>query len=272
MKRLTLVLAIATTVFAGTFAGSASAHKAWLRPSATVLAGNAPWVTVDAAVSNDLFYFNHVPLRLDNLQITAPDGSQAEPQNPATGKYRSVFDVELKQEGTYRIAIRNEGLFARWEENGEPRRWRGNAETFAKEVPKDAKGLEVTESSGRNETFVTNGAPTTTALKTDGKGLELHWLTHPNDLYAGEAANFRFTIDGKPAAGLDIEVVRGGTRYRDAQDEIKLKTDADGNISITWPQAGMYWLETSLSDNGSSLPQATSRRFGYVATLEVLPQ
>ncbi|KLB21187.1 ABC transporter permease, partial [Xanthomonas hortorum pv. gardneri] len=33
---------------------SALAHKAWLLPSQTVIAGEAPWITVDAAVSNDL--------------------------------------------------------------------------------------------------------------------------------------------------------------------------------------------------------------------------
>ncbi|MCF5951314.1 DUF4198 domain-containing protein, partial [Xanthomonas perforans] len=80
---------------------SALAHKAWLLPSQTVIAGDAPWITVDAAVSNDLFYFNHVPLRLDNLSITAPDGSALTPENPATGKYRSVFDLQLTQPGTY---------------------------------------------------------------------------------------------------------------------------------------------------------------------------
>ena len=36
---------------------TAQAHKAWLRPSQTVISGSAPWITVDAAVSNDLFYF-----------------------------------------------------------------------------------------------------------------------------------------------------------------------------------------------------------------------
>ena len=36
---------------------AAHAHRAWMLPSATVLSGNEPWVTVDAAVSNDLFYF-----------------------------------------------------------------------------------------------------------------------------------------------------------------------------------------------------------------------
>ena len=268
MKR-TLILAAAIAL-AVPF--SAAAHKAWLRPSQTVLAGADPWITVDAAVSNDLFYFNHVPIRLDNLVITAPDGSTVQPQNPATGKYRSVFDVQLEQQGTYRIAVASEGLFASWEEDGKPKRWRGNAQTFATEVPKDARNLQVSQSVGRNETFVTNGAPNETALKPTGKGIELLPLTHPNDLFAGEPAKFRVLVDGKPASGLEFEIVRGETRYRNAQDEIKATTDAAGEFSVTWPQAGMYWLETSSQDARTSVPQARQRRLSYVATLEVLPQ
>ena len=60
-----LALAIAIVPF------GAFAHKAWLLPSQTVIAGENAWVTVDAAVSNDLFYFNHVPLQLERLVITA---------------------------------------------------------------------------------------------------------------------------------------------------------------------------------------------------------
>ena len=268
MKRtLTLSLAMAALL-----PMSAFAHKAWLQPSQTVIAGTNPWITVDAAVSNDLFYFNHVPLRLDNLVITAPDGSKVEPQNSATGKYRSVFDVELKQQGTYRIATVNSGLSASWDVDGKPKRWRGTVATFATEVPKDAKDLKVSQSVGRNETFVTNGSPNETALKTSGEGIELVPVTHPNDLFAGEKATFKLHIDGKPAAALDIEITRGGTRYRNAQEEIKVKTDANGEFSVTWPEAGMYWLETGTEDDKTSLPQAKQRRLSYVATLEVLPQ
>lgn len=42
-----------------------------------------------------------------------------------TGKFRSVFDVELTQQGTYRLATINNGLSANWEEDGKPKRWRG---------------------------------------------------------------------------------------------------------------------------------------------------
>jgi len=272
MKRPTLLFALAAAAALVFSSPAALAHKAWLLPSQTVIAGEKPWITVDAAVSNDLFYFNHVPLRLDNLVITAPDGSQLQPQNAATGKYRSVFDVELAQPGTYRLAVVNAGLNASWKEDGKPKRWRGNEASFATEVPKKAQDLQVSQSIGRVETFVTSGSPNQTALKPSGQGLELVPVTHPNDLFAGEPAQFKLQIDGKPAAGLEVEIVRGGTRYRNAQEEIKVTTDAQGAFSVTWPEAGMYWLEVTSEDKKTSIKQAKQRRLSYVATLEVLPQ
>ncbi|MBN8741239.1 MAG: ABC transporter permease [Lysobacterales bacterium 69-70] len=268
MKALRPLAVLALSLFA---AAAAQAHKSWLLPSATVLTQDQ-WITVDAAVSNDLFYFNHVPLRLDNLEITAPDGSTVQAENPFTGKFRSSFDLHLAKPGTYRLALVNSGLFASYELNGEKKRWRGKAEDMAREIPADAKNVEITQSAGRVETFATAGAPNETALKATGKGLELVPLTHPNDLFAGEAARFRFTLDGKPAADLAVEIVPGGSRWRNAQNEIALKTDRNGEISVTWPAAGMYWLETGLQDKNVTLPKATSRRASYVATFEVLAQ
>lgn len=269
MKRkliLTLALAAALPM-------SASAHKAWLQPSQTVIAGADPWITVDAAVSNDLFFFNHVPLRLENLAVTAPDGTALEAQNPATGKYRSVFDLQLTQEGTYRLAVLNGGLFASWTADGKQERRRGlRPENFDSEVPADAQDLRVSETVARIETFVTNGAPTTASLAPTGKGMEMEPITHPNDLFEGEQARFRLLIDGKPASDVQVEVLRGGTRYRNAQDEIHVSTDAAGEFAVTWPEAGMYWINASAADENTSVPQADQRRLSYVATLEVLPE
>ncbi|MBT0178034.1 DUF4198 domain-containing protein, partial [Listeria seeligeri] len=104
------------------------------------------------------------------------------------------------------------------------------------------------------------------------RGIELVSVGHPNDLFAGEEATFRVLVDGKPTAGLEFEIVRGATRYRNAQDELKLTSDAKGEIKVTWPEAGMYWLETGTEDKKTSVKQAAKRRLSYVATLEVLPQ
>lgn len=251
---------------------AAHAHRQWLLPSATVLSGNDPWVTVDAAVSNDLFYFEHVPLRLDNLQVTAPDGSAVKAENPATGKYRSTFDLHLTQPGTYRVAVVNQGLFASYKVDGQTKRWRGSAENFAREVPANAQELTVTQAEGRVESFVTAGKPSDKGLRNTGRGLELAPITHPNDLVAGDTASFRLLLDGKPAANLKVEVVPGGIRYRDKLQEFSATTDADGKFSVKWPAPGMYWMEAEVRDDKATFKQARSRRATYAVTVEVLPQ
>ncbi|UIF91554.1 DUF4198 domain-containing protein [Cupriavidus sp. UYPR2.512] len=251
---------------------AAHAHRQWLLPSATVLSGSDPWVTVDAAVSNDLFYFEHVPMRLDNLQVTAPDGSAVKAENAATGKYRSTFDLHLTQPGTYRVAVVNNGLFASYKVDGQARRWRGSAENFAREVPADAQDLQVTQAEGRIESFVTAGKPSEKGLRTVGRGLELAPITHPNDLVAGDTASFRLLLDGKPAGNLKVSVVPGGIRYRDQLQEFSATTDADGKFSVKWPAPGMYWMEAEVKDDKTTFKQARSRRAVYAVTVEVLPQ
>jgi len=278
------------------------AHRQWMLPSSTILSAADPWVTIDAAVSNELFYFDHVPLRLANLSITAPDGSTVDPQNTATGKYRSTFDINLKQKGTYRVSMVNNTVFANWTENGQPKTWRGAAAAFEKEVPKDAADLKTSRMSSRVEVFVTSGKPSRESLSPCGTGLELVPVTHPNDLVTGEAATFQLLLDGKPAAGLEVTLIPGGIRYRDQLHEMKVTTGADGKFSATFKDPGMYWINATTgggrpaggpaaggpSASGPRTAGAAPRQGGggpggpgrmpmgnrasYTATVEVLPQ
>ncbi|MCG7328264.1 DUF4198 domain-containing protein [Achromobacter sp. ACRQX] len=247
---------------------AAHAHDVWIVPSSTVLSGTDSWITVDAAVGNDKFYFNHAPLRLDGLTVTAPDGNAAEAENINRGKLRSTFDLQLKQAGTYRVAVVNDGVFARWKEDGKNKRYFGKVEGMAQAVPAKADELEVSQSLGRVETFVTAGKPS--AVKPVGRGLELAPVTHPNDLFTDEAATFQILLDGKPAADLDVNVVPGGSRYRDKVGEIQIKTDKDGKFSVKWPQPGLYWIEAGMEDAKVTVPQAKKRRLSYAGTVEVL--
>ncbi|WP_035882776.1 DUF4198 domain-containing protein [Cupriavidus metallidurans] len=268
----TRVAVLALAALAALAPLAAHAHRQWLLPSTTVLSGGSQWVTVDAAVSNDLFYFEHMPMRLDNLVVTGPDGAAVKPENASTGKYRSTFDVPLAQPGTYRIAVVNQGLFASWKESGQTKRWRGAADALAANVPANAQELQVTEMASRVESYVTSGKPSKQALTTTGRGLELAPITHPNDLAAGETASFRLLLDGKPAANQTVSVVPGGVRYRDRLNEFDTTTDADGKFSVKWPAAGMYWMEAELRDQKASAKPATVRRVTYAVTVEVLPQ
>lgn len=263
---------LAAAALAAVLPLTASAHKMFLVPSTTVLSDPADaWVTVDAAISNDLFNFNHHAMDLANLVITGPDGRPVKAENRNQGKWRSTFDVQLLQAGTYRIAVENEGLFASYlDGKGERKRWRGSTERLD-EIPADAKELVISQVQGSVNTFVTVGRPNDKALRPSGNGLELVPLGSPNDLFAGEATEFRFLVDGKPIKDLEVTVIAAGTRYRDRQDEISMKTDADGRFSVNWPAPGLYWLNAALDGEKPTEARASTRRLNYTATFEVLP-
>lgn len=294
-RALTLSLALAAALSAPM---GVQAHRAWLLPSGTVFSGQDPWVSVDAAVSNDIFFADHNAGSLDQLVVTGPNGQPVQAENAAKGRYRSVFDVKLAQPGTYRIALVSDGLMASFKVGNETKRVRGSKAELAEAIPANATELRVTQASNRVETFVTSGKPTTDNLKPTGVGIELVPVTHPTDLVAGEAATFRFLDGGKPAVGYAVTVILAGKRYRSELGEMSLTTDADGKVSIKWPAAGMYWLNVTparpaggpggpgegggpggAGGPGMARPDAgpagtleqPTRRSNYSVTLEVLP-
>lgn len=268
MKKHLTIAAVAALISAAT---PVFAARAWLLPSQTIIARSGGWVSFDAANADDLFSFNQGALALDGLSVTTPDGNPVQVQNQAKGRTRSSFDLELRVPGTYRVAVASDTVMARWEEDGKPKRWRGAPADIAGNIPANAAKLDVELMQRRVETFVTVGAPTA-AVKPVGKGLELVPATHPNDLYVGEPAKFQLLLDGKPAADVAVEIIAGGTRYRDSPESLNLKTDAAGHLTVTWPAAGLYWFDAELLDDKAAVPGVQKRRTGYNAVFEVLTQ
>ena len=305
MKR-TLVLAAA---LAAALPFSALAHKAWLLPSQTVIAGNAPWITVDGAVSNDLFYPDHVAMRLEQVKVWQPDGSEGKLENPATGRYRSTFDVKVDKAGTWKIGTENNSVTGSFKLNGEEWRVGGRrggggpggpggpggagarpanaaatppapaggpqggpprqSVATPADIPAGATDVKLTDVFNRNFVFVTAGEPTQTVFGPTGKGLEMQPITHPDALVADEEGQFRYLVDGKPAAGVKVEVVPGGKRFRETEGAQELTTGADGVLRVKWPVPGVYWISASLTDNKPTTPRATDRRMTYTMTVEV---
>lgn len=253
------------------------AHSLWLLPSETSKGGKGGWVTFDLALSTELFNFDSGAPKLGAIQVAAPNGSFSEVQNAFEGKLRTSFDLEINQPGTYKVFVTNSSLNARWETaDGKRGFWPARGEKadpaqFSTAVPKDAKNLEVTQSTRRIETFVTLGAPNKDALKPTNQGLELVPVTHPNDLAASEPSEFIFLIDGKPAVGAKIEVVEGGSRYRLSPGEQSYETDKNGRVKILWKKTGIFWLGAEYKDNKATKP-ATVRSGSYSATFEVLAE
>ncbi|MDB5712706.1 MAG: hypothetical protein JWO15_103 [Sphingomonadales bacterium] len=299
MRKISLLLIAASAL---TLASPALAHRQWLLPSATTFSGANDWVSVDAAVSNDLFFADHFPMRIETIKVWAPDGTAGEIANGALSHYRSTFDVRLDKPGTWKIGTASSGVSGSFKLDGvewrvggrggppgapatatkaasappsaaagtpgQPGAPRPSVPTVA-DIPANATDVVLTESSSRNEIFVTAGAPTTTVLKPSGKGLEMSPVTHPDELVANEEARFIFLVDGKPATNLKVTLIPDGKRFRDTEGAFEVTTGGDGVAAIKWPMAGMYWLNANATDARTTTPRATQRRMSYTSTLEV---
>ncbi len=286
--RLKTSLSLAAAFLA--FAAPATAHRGWLLPSATIFSGSEDWVTVDAAASNDLFFPDHRPASTDNIKVWAPDGTEGKIENAATGRVRSTFDVQLNKPGTWKIGTVQSGVSGSFKADGVEYRLGGRrgpggpggpggqgaggegprSVNSVDEIPANATDINITESGSRNEIFVTAGEPTETVYQPSGKGLEMVPVTHPAELVQGEPARFRFLVDGQPVPALKVTIVPGGKRYRDGDGAMEVTTGADGVATVDFPEAGMFWLNTSHSDNKPSIAKATARRLSYTTTLEVM--
>ncbi|UVW27667.1 DUF4198 domain-containing protein [Massilia sp. H6] len=267
VKKTVLALALASVSF------GASAHRGWMLPSTTFVEKEEAWVTIDGAVSEGLFDFDHVPLRMENVTVTDPGGATAAAPGAVQGKLRTTLDLRLPRDGTYRIALVSENVVGSYQLGGETRRVRGTPASVAKDIPAAATELQTSTTHSRMETFVSANKLSRDALKPSGKGLELVPVTHPNDLRAGEPARLRFQLDGKPLANFPFSLVPGGVKYRGTIGEIRLVTDASGEASFTLPAPNRYWLSARFpveQDKGPGEPGA--RRYAYSATLEVLPE
>ncbi len=245
MKFRTLLLAAGAALALPSTAGAAP--RPWMLPSETMFAGTGnEWLTVDAAISTDLFYFDHPGQDWEPV-VTAPDGSIVPAENRSVGKLRETFDVPVKAKGSYKIAITNVAVMGSFMLNGERKMLpRGTTPaTLATAVPQGATDVQTAQAMTRIETFVSAGEPTRDIFKPTGKGLEMVPVTHPNDAAVGEPATFQFLLNGKPAAGLDVTAIAGGVRYRQDLKQMDAKTDAEGKVTLTWPDSGMYWVSVS---------------------------
>lgn len=250
---------------------AASAHNIWIRPSSTHLSGETDYVAIDGAGSDFPFDVNHRGRPAAGLHAYAPDGKEIEKENLAVGKLRTTYDAKLSQQGTHRFV--DELRYVQFnypDENGKSKRWRDSPEKFQQENPlADKKREKFKQLTFIAETFATLGEPTAEAIKPSDKGLDIEYLTHPNELYVGEKAEFRVVFDGKPLADARVRLAKDGMRYTSPKFT-ELKTDADGKISIDWPEAGMYWIGTE-KEVPSDVVKDAPHTHRYAAGLEVLP-
>lgn len=249
-------------------AAGASAHKPWIMPNNTFIEAKEVTVTIDGAISDQLFEFDTNTMKFDGAMVTDPDGAVTAIPAPTASRFRSSVDLKLPKDGTYKVSLVSSNTMGSYKLGGEMKRFRNEAD-----LPAGATDVTRSTTHSRIETFVTANKASMGAFKPSGEGLEMIPLTNPTELRAGETARVRFTLDGKPMANQPFSLIAGGVRYRGVLGEIRLVTDAKGEAAIKLPAANQYWLGTSFpNDQRKGPPENGAKRYNYTATLAVLPE
>ncbi|QNA87067.1 DUF4198 domain-containing protein [Sphingomonas sp. So64.6b] len=218
-------------------AGIASAHMPYVLPTVFDV-GKDDHVTVESSFAEDAFV-PEVAMRDAPFHLLRPDGARGDVGPVTYLRDLSVFEADLKGDGTYRITTgqragrkatmyREDGKWVMRAENGGP-------------APAGATPVEV-QSMTLADAYVTRGDITQGALKPVGTALEIQAVTHPNSISAGSAADFVLLFDGKPLAGADITLFRSAGVHDGRKIAATAKSDAAGRFTLKPDDAGTYLI------------------------------
>ncbi|MFG6413555.1 DUF4198 domain-containing protein [Roseateles sp. DC23W] len=245
----------------------AHAHSPYLKPNAFTTAEQRKHVTVEASFAEgDLR--PDVAMKSDAFHLIGPDGKKLPLTPAAVLRDASYLEVPLAAgAGTYLVSSGvRKGRLAKAV-------LRGGKVHFAERkddvLPGD-QPIEV-QSLTRADVYVTHGKPS--ALPDlDTEGVEIHPVTKPYDLYAGETVTVRVRERRQPLAGETVTVIADGQNYaRDKQAEQDFSTNAAGEVIFSPKSAGLYLLQVRVRRVSPDNPALWLSNTATL-TLEVQPQ
>jgi hypothetical protein len=219
-------------------------------------------VTVEAAMAEEatLFVPDFTIRGSGDYVVTDPSGATKKIEGVTTLKELAIFEAPTPADGTYRITsgeragrsgklakidgvwrnVRPTGGAPRPPENGAPPPANGPIDEA--QIPAGAEAM-TTQSYLKADVYVSRGAPTATALKPTGQGLEIAPLTHPNEAFAGEAFKFRLLVDGQPLAHAPFTVSKAREGYEPQRFTTGGAAGADGAAQVTLAKPGIYVIQ-----------------------------
>ncbi|QHH97488.1 DUF4198 domain-containing protein [Acinetobacter dispersus] len=256
-------------------------------------------VSFQSGITVEKFFVPSRNFKTD-YQVTTPEGKTETIKAAAELKKFNIAEVNLTTDGTYRLRTQNAAgnptkyalIDGRWlrvrpqrPANANPMPPQGNnAEQKAPQapanqpprfiaedqIPANAKTAQ-TINTYIAESFITKGKPSAVPAVTN-KGFEFKFITHPNELYAGESFKAQVLMDGKPVPNLEVDVFKGASSYQPnaKRDQPHVKTNAKGEVEVKFNEAGIYLITTAYPEaNTDNTKQPIAQSYTYSVTVEV---
>lgn len=284
LKKLLILPILSLSMLTSIYSSETNAHARWLLPSHTNVTGNSEHViTFDMSISNELFQGHHGFVQastikdFSKLRATPASLDVIEPN----GKWRkdipfhylniksSGYDT-INSEGTHHYVLNQADVYMVIFKDKDGKMSRRFGKPDQVNLPDGATVVNTMRYMPTVHTFVSRNKLTKPARI--NKGLELVAKGHPNDLFAGEEASFEVYFQGKPLdKELEIQIVKGNSRYRNEREQQTIKLKGSHTFSVTLPKAGMYLVEAELAQP-STEEGIKLDRWAMFTTLEVNPE
>lgn len=247
---------------------TAQAHTPYLAP-ASFEPHHEGWVTLDASFA-EAFFVPEVVFDNSEFAVLNVAGDVVKPNTVQLFQTRAVVEHQLTEKGSYRFStgVRHGAVFRMYEINGERKGTRDPSEV----LPKEAKLLDHFQSVTLAETYITLGAPTKPALKPYNKGLEVVAVTHPNDVYDGEAFRVQVLFDGKPLAAQELHIFTANDAQAHDKPTLSATTDGKGFTDLTLPKVATYLLQTRYRHAAPKGAPAPNYSYTYTLVFNVAQQ
>lgn len=247
----------------GLWPAAALAHMPYVLPASFDI-GQRDHISIEAAFTEDAFVPD-VAMRDAPFHLIGPDGKNAA-MGPVTFlRDLSIFEADLKAEGTYRLSsgqrLGRKGKMFR-AANGS---WQMRGEDGA-----PAAGVSEVEvqSATLAEAYVTRGKPGDAALKPRGTALEIQAITHPNSITADSEARFAVLFDGKPLADAEVTVFRSAGVYDGRKIAVQLRADATGRFAFRPGDVGTYLILVRYRTTAPAGAETPYRSYTYTLAFD----
>lgn len=244
-------------------APTASADTSYLRPNLFTTA-NADMVTVQSSFTED---FANPSVAVDSTAWTVigPDGARTDFGRVEKFKQVTILEAATPGPGTYRLStgerlgrvgkqVKVDGVWTPWSPD--------------REIPEGAE-TRTSQTATVADVYVTRGAPTRAPVDAVVGRVALKTSVHPNDIYLDKPLTLTVLLDGKPVADQEVEVWREGGAYQEPAWNRKLRTDANGAVTLSFDDAGVYLAWTRFSADAPAGAPTQVRSHTTSLTFEV---
>lgn len=239
--------------------GSAWAHVPYLAPAAAEPIRQR--VSLEAAFA-DRFFVPEAKFDQSEFFVLTPRGVRQTPDELVMVTSRTIVDHKLTEAGTYRFSSgeRYGAVFHQYQHQGKQHSSRDPH--FV--LPTGATLTAHFQSVTRAETYLTTGKPNRQALQPSGQGLEIAFISHPNELFAGQPLQLQLLLHGQPLANASAELM-WTTEADEAATASVGKSDPAGKVTLPVARAGRYVVQ--VRHRAPAPATAKAPVYSYISTV-----